>query len=103
MVLFHTLICICIRVPVGRQYMDAIFEMTKNDRKRVATDFDSLTFICIGVKGFSLEFGKKVFTGFKMPDNQSYTSTFSHILLHKRTKNFQVLVFQGQWRFFDQI
>ena len=43
--------------------------MTKNDRKRVATDFNFLSFIYIGVKGFSFNFGKKIFTGFKMPDH----------------------------------
>ena len=43
--------------------------MTKNDRKRVATDFNFLSFIYIDVKGFSFKFGKKIFTGFKMPDH----------------------------------
>ena len=44
--------------------------MTKNDRKRVATDFNFLSFIYIDVKGFSFKFGKKkIFTGFKMLDH----------------------------------
>ena len=30
-------------------YINAIFEMTKNDRKRVATDFNFLSFIYIDV------------------------------------------------------
>ena len=43
--------------------------MTKNDRKRIATDFNFLSFIYIDVKWFSFKFGKKIFTGFKMSDH----------------------------------
>ena len=53
--------------------------MTGNDRKREkweATDFNFLSFIYIDVKGFSFKFGQKIFTGFEMPDHESYTSTF---------------------------
>ena len=35
------------------------FETTKNDRKRVATDNNILSFIYIDVKGFSFKFGKR--------------------------------------------
>ena len=50
--------------------------MTKHDRKRVARDFNFLSFIYIDVRGFLFKFGKKVFTGFEMPDHENYTSTF---------------------------
>ena len=40
--------------------------MTKNDRKRVATDFNFLSFIYSDVKGFSFKFGHKIFTGLEM-------------------------------------
>ena len=49
--------------------------MTKNDKKRAATDPSFLSYIYIDVKGFSFKFGKKIFTGLKMPDHQRYTST----------------------------
>ena len=71
-----TVICRCINTPVKRQYINAIFEVTWNNRKRVATDFNFLSFIYIEVKGFSSKFGKRIFTGFEMPDHESYTSTF---------------------------
>ena len=47
--------------------------MTKNDRKRVATAFYFLSFIYIDVTAFSLKLDKRIFTGFEMPDHESYT------------------------------
>ena len=58
-----------IHTSVKRQYINAIFETTKNDRKRVATDINILSFIYIDVKAFSFKFGKRIFTGSKMPDH----------------------------------
>ena len=50
--------------------------MTKNDRKRAATDFNFLSFTYTDVKGFSFKFGKKIFTGLEMTDHKTYSTTF---------------------------
>ena len=35
-----------------------------------------MSFISIDIKGFSFNFGRKIFTGFEMAELESYTSTF---------------------------
>ena len=84
--LAHTVICKCINTPVKRQYINAHFEMAVYHRKRVATIINCLSFISIDMKGFPLNFGRKIFTGFEMTELESYTSTFFHYLLHKMSK-----------------
>ena len=73
-----TLICRCINTPVKRQYINALFEMAVYHRKRVATIINFLSFISIDIKGFPLNFGRKILTGFEMADLESYTSIFFH-------------------------
>ena len=77
------MICICIHTPVKRQYINTIFETTKNDRKRVATDFNFLSFIYIDVKGFSFKFCQKVFTGLEMLELGSWSIYFFALLCSK--------------------
>ena len=50
--------------------------MAVNQRRRVATILNFLSFISIDIKGFSFNFGRKIFTGFEMAELESYTSTF---------------------------
>ena len=90
----HTLICICIHTPVKRHYINTIFETTKNDRKRVATDSNFLSFIYIDVKGFSLTLGKRKFTGSEMPDHESYTSTFFQYFTTQKDKKIDASTFK---------
>ena len=87
-----------IHTPVKRQYINALFEMAVYQRRRVATILNFLSFSSIDIKGFSFNFGRKrettiinflsfisfdikgftfkIFTGFKMAELESYTSTF---------------------------
>ena len=44
------------------------------------------SFIFIEVKGLSLQFGRKNFTGFEIVDLESWTSLKVLFLLHKRSK-----------------
>ena len=65
-----------IHTPVKRQYINALFEMAANQRRRVATILNFLSFIDFDIKGFSFNFGRKTFTGFEMAELENYTSTF---------------------------
>ena len=67
----HTVICRCINTPVKRQYINALFEMAVYHRKRVATIINFLSFISIDIKGFSFNFGRKIFTAFEMTELES--------------------------------
>ena len=60
--------------------INALFEMAVHHRKRVATIFNSLSFISIDIKGFPFNFVRKIFTDFEMADLESYTSIFFHYL-----------------------
>ena len=60
-----------IQTPVKRQYIDALFEMAVNQRRRVATTLNFLSFINIDIKGFSFNFGRIIFTGFEMAELES--------------------------------
>ena len=91
-----TLICICIHTPVKRQYINTFFETTKNDRKRVATDFNFLSFIYIDVKGFSFKFGKKYSLASKCQTIKVILLLFSIILHNKRTKKRDASTFKIQ-------
>ena len=77
------MICICIHTPVKRQYMNAIFEMTWNDRKWEATDFNFLSFIYIDFKGFSFKFDQKIFAGLEMLELESWSISFFVLLCSK--------------------
>ena len=68
----------CIHTPVKRQYINALFEISVYQRRKVAIILNFLSFISIDIKGFSFNFGRKIFTGFKMADLESYTSIFFH-------------------------
>ena len=63
-----TLICRFINTPVKRQYINALFQMAVNHRKRVATFINFLSFISIDIQGFSFNFGRKILTGFEMKE-----------------------------------
>ena len=65
-----------IHTPVKRQYINALFEMAVYHRRRIGTILNYLSFISIDMKGFSFNFGRKIFTGFEMAELESYTSTF---------------------------
>ena len=71
-----TLICRCINTPVKRQYINTLFEMAVYDSRRVATLINFWSPISIDIKGFSFNFGRKIFTGLEMTDLESYPSTF---------------------------
>ena len=60
-----------IHTPVKRQYVNALFEMAVYDSRRVATLINFWSSISIDVKGFSFNFGRKIFTSFKMPELES--------------------------------
>ena len=66
-----TPICKFINTQVKRQYINALFEMAVYHRKRVATIINFLSFISVDIKVFTLNFGKKIFTGFGMSDLES--------------------------------
>ena len=65
-----------IHTPVKRQYINALFEMAINQRRRVAAILNFLSFIDIDIKGFSFNLGRKIFTGFDMAELESYASKF---------------------------
>ena len=60
-----------IHTPVKTQSIIALFEITVYDRRRVATLINFWLSISIDVKGFSFNFGRKIFTSFKMPELES--------------------------------
>ena len=57
-----------IHTPVKRQYINALFEMAVDHRKKVTTIVNFLSFINIDIKGFPFDFGRKIFTGFEMTE-----------------------------------
>ena len=63
--------------------MNAHFEMAVYHRKKVATIINFLSFISIDIKGFSFNFGRKIFNGFEMTELQSLSISFFEILCSK--------------------
>ena len=58
----------CIHTPVKRQYISACFEKAVYCRRQVATLINFRSPISIDVKEFSFSFGRKIFTGFEIPE-----------------------------------
>ena len=74
--------------------------MTWNDRKRVVTNFNFLSFIYIDVKGFSFKFGQTIFTGLEMLQLESWSISFfvllcSEILEKCRSVTFMIWHFEA--------
>ena len=78
-------------------------EMIENGKQQTSTFCQS--FILMS-RGSHSNLVKKISLTSKCQTMKVTLLHFSNILLHKRRKkrcfNFQVLAFQGQWRFFDQ-
>jgi len=93
-----TVICRCINTPVKRQYINAIFEVTLNHRKRVVTDFNFLSFIHNDVKGISFKFGQKIFTGLEMLQLEIWSISFFVLLCSKMLEKCKSVTFMI-WHF----
>ena len=61
----------CIHTPVKRQYINSLFEMAVYHRRRVPTILNFLLFISINIKGFSFNFGRKIFPCLEMAEFES--------------------------------
>ena len=72
-----------IHTLVKRQYINALFEVAINQRRRIATILNFLSFINIDIKGFSFNFGRKIFPGFEMVELESWSIFFFDILCYE--------------------